>query len=42
METAVGRGVMREPVDVDDAIAIDQAARSLAKSLLPEVTLEAV
>jgi 1-deoxy-D-xylulose-5-phosphate reductoisomerase len=42
METAVGRGVMREPVDVDDAIAIDQAARSLAKSLLPEITLEAV
>ena len=35
MEKADGRGIMREPNDVDDAIAIDSDSRSLAESLLP-------
>jgi 1-deoxy-D-xylulose-5-phosphate reductoisomerase len=34
MENAEKRGFMREPVDVDDAIAVDHSARALAQSLL--------
>jgi 1-deoxy-D-xylulose-5-phosphate reductoisomerase len=37
MENADKRGIMREPVDIDDAIAVDQSARTLAHSLLPEI-----
>src|SRR6516164_8552887 len=37
MESAQGRGIMREPVDVDDAIAVDHSSRSLAQSLLPVI-----
>jgi 1-deoxy-D-xylulose-5-phosphate reductoisomerase len=37
MENADKRGIMREPVDVDDAIAVDHSARALAHSLLPEI-----
>ena len=40
MEKADGRGIMREPVDVDDAIAIDRDSRSLAESLLPEIAVK--
>jgi 1-deoxy-D-xylulose-5-phosphate reductoisomerase len=41
IENAQGRGIMREPVDVDDAIAVDHNSRSLAKSLLPEIAVKA-
>jgi 1-deoxy-D-xylulose-5-phosphate reductoisomerase len=37
MENADKRGIMREPVDIDDAIAVDHSARALAHSLLPEI-----
>jgi 1-deoxy-D-xylulose-5-phosphate reductoisomerase len=37
MENADKRGIMREPVDVEDAIAVDHSARALAQSLLPEI-----
>jgi 1-deoxy-D-xylulose-5-phosphate reductoisomerase len=37
IENAQGRGIMREPVDVDDAIAVDHSSRSLAQSLLPGI-----
>jgi len=37
IDNAHGRGIMREPVDVDDAIAVDHSSRSLAQSLLPAV-----
>src|SRR5579871_659867 len=37
MENAGKRGIMREPVDVDDAIAVDHSARALAQSLLPGI-----
>jgi 1-deoxy-D-xylulose-5-phosphate reductoisomerase len=37
IENAQGRGIMREPVDVDDAIAVDHNSRSLAQSLLPGI-----
>jgi 1-deoxy-D-xylulose-5-phosphate reductoisomerase len=37
MENAGRRGIMREPVDVDEAIAVDHSARALAHSLLPRI-----
>jgi 1-deoxy-D-xylulose-5-phosphate reductoisomerase len=37
MEKAGKSGIMREPDDVDDAIAVDQGARALAQSLLPGI-----
>jgi len=41
IENAEGRGIMREPLDVDDAIAVDHNSRSLAQSLLPEIAAKA-
>jgi 1-deoxy-D-xylulose-5-phosphate reductoisomerase len=41
LDSAKGRGIMREPIDVDDAIAIDQSTRELAQSLLPAIALKA-
>jgi 1-deoxy-D-xylulose-5-phosphate reductoisomerase len=41
LDSATGRGIMREPIDVDDAIAIDQSTRELAQSLLPAIALKA-
>jgi 1-deoxy-D-xylulose-5-phosphate reductoisomerase len=41
LESAQGRGIMREPVDVDDAIAIDESTRKLAQSLLPAIARKA-
>jgi 1-deoxy-D-xylulose-5-phosphate reductoisomerase len=37
MQDADKRGIMREPVDIDDAIAVDHSARALAQSLLPGI-----
>jgi 1-deoxy-D-xylulose-5-phosphate reductoisomerase len=37
IEKAQGCGIMREPIDVDDAIAVDLSSRSLARSLLPRI-----
>jgi 1-deoxy-D-xylulose-5-phosphate reductoisomerase len=37
LEAAAGRGIMHEPANVDDAIAIDQSTRELAQSLLPAI-----
>jgi 1-deoxy-D-xylulose-5-phosphate reductoisomerase len=42
IENAQGRGIMREPVDVDDAIAVDHSSRALAQSLLPVITGKAI
>jgi len=39
---AQGRGVMREPASIDDAITIDHESRSLARSLLPEIAAKAI
>ena len=41
LENANGRGIMREPADVDDAIAIDSSTRELAHSLLPAIAKKA-
>jgi 1-deoxy-D-xylulose-5-phosphate reductoisomerase len=41
LDSAKGRGIMREPIDVDDAIAIDQSTRELAQGLLPAIALKA-
>jgi 1-deoxy-D-xylulose-5-phosphate reductoisomerase len=41
LENATGRGIMHEPTSVDDAIAIDQSTRELAKSLLPGIARRA-
>ncbi len=42
LAAAARAGVMREPADVDDAIAIDHGARSLARTLLPEIAAKAI
>ena len=41
IDAAGGRGIMREPTSVDDAIAVDHISRSLARSLLPEIAVKA-
>ena len=41
LESAKGRGIMRAPTSVDDAIAIDQSTRELAQSLLPAIARKA-
>jgi 1-deoxy-D-xylulose-5-phosphate reductoisomerase len=41
LDDAKGRGIMREPNSVDDAIAIDQSTRELAQSLLPAIARKA-
>jgi 1-deoxy-D-xylulose-5-phosphate reductoisomerase len=41
IDAAEGRGIMREPTSVDDAIAVDHISRSLARSLLPEIAVKA-
>ena len=41
LDDAKGRGIMREPSSVDDAIAIDQSTRELAQSLLPAIARKA-
>jgi hypothetical protein len=41
IEAAAGLGIMREPVSVEDAIAVDNNSRGLAKSLLPEIAVKA-
>ena len=41
IDAAGGRGLMREPTSVDDAIAVDHISRSLARSLLPEIAVKA-
>jgi 1-deoxy-D-xylulose-5-phosphate reductoisomerase len=42
IEGAERRGIMREPVNVDDAIDVDHNSRSLARSLLPQVAVKAL
>jgi 1-deoxy-D-xylulose-5-phosphate reductoisomerase len=37
MEDAERRGIMREPADVEEAVAVDHSARTLAQSLLPGI-----
>jgi 1-deoxy-D-xylulose-5-phosphate reductoisomerase len=41
LEAADRRGALREPASVEDALAIDHTARSLARSLLPEIAAKA-
>jgi 1-deoxy-D-xylulose-5-phosphate reductoisomerase len=41
LDAAAGRGLLREPASVDDALAIDHGARSLAKDLLREIAAKA-
>jgi 1-deoxy-D-xylulose-5-phosphate reductoisomerase len=41
MESAVVRGILREPADVEDAIGVDNEARNLAAMLLPEIAAKA-
>jgi 1-deoxy-D-xylulose-5-phosphate reductoisomerase len=36
-----GCGILREPADMEDALAIDHIARSLARDLLPEIAAKA-
>jgi 1-deoxy-D-xylulose-5-phosphate reductoisomerase len=42
LEAAARRGLTREPTSVDDAVAVDQGARSLARELLPEIAVKAL
>ncbi len=41
IDAAGGRGIMREPTSVDDAISVDHNSRSLARTLLPEIAVKA-
>ena len=41
IETAAARGMLSEPSDVEAALAIDHNARSLARSLVPQIALKA-
>jgi 1-deoxy-D-xylulose-5-phosphate reductoisomerase len=41
MEAASGRGIMREPASVEDAVAVDDVSRSLTLGLLPEIAAKA-
>jgi 1-deoxy-D-xylulose-5-phosphate reductoisomerase len=42
MAAAPGRGIMREPSDIDEAVAVDHESRSLARSLLAEIAVKTV
>jgi 1-deoxy-D-xylulose-5-phosphate reductoisomerase len=42
LEAAHRDGVLREPASVEDALAIDHIARSLARNLLPEIAAKAM
>jgi 1-deoxy-D-xylulose-5-phosphate reductoisomerase len=41
LEAASQRGLMHEPGSVDDALSIDQDARSLARDLVPQIAAKA-
>ncbi|HVY57609.1 MAG TPA: 1-deoxy-D-xylulose-5-phosphate reductoisomerase [Xanthobacteraceae bacterium] len=41
LSAASGRGVLKEPEDLDGALAIDHIARRLAQDLLPEIAAKA-
>jgi len=41
MEAASGRGIMREPASVEEAVAVDHVSRSLTLGLLPEIAAKA-
>jgi 1-deoxy-D-xylulose-5-phosphate reductoisomerase len=42
LEAAHREGALREPASVEDALAIDHIARSLARNLLPEIAAKAM
>jgi 1-deoxy-D-xylulose-5-phosphate reductoisomerase len=41
MEAASGRGIMREPASVEDAVSVDHSTRLLTLGLLPEIAAKA-
>lgn len=42
LSAAAGRGLLREPASIADALAIDHNARTLARTLLPEIAAKAI
>jgi 1-deoxy-D-xylulose-5-phosphate reductoisomerase len=42
IDAAGGKGIMREPESVDEAIFVDHNSRQLARSLLPEIAVKAL
>jgi 1-deoxy-D-xylulose-5-phosphate reductoisomerase len=42
LEAASQRGIMREPASVDEALAMDRDAMSLARDLMPEIAAKAL
>jgi 1-deoxy-D-xylulose-5-phosphate reductoisomerase len=40
LDKAAGQGLLAEPAGIDDAIAVDHIARSLALGLLPEIAVK--
>jgi 1-deoxy-D-xylulose-5-phosphate reductoisomerase len=42
LEASDARGVLREPVDVAEALAVDHTARLLARDLLPQIAAKAL
>jgi 1-deoxy-D-xylulose-5-phosphate reductoisomerase len=41
LDIAAGRGLLAEPAGIDEALAVDHIARSLARDLLPEIAVKA-
>jgi 1-deoxy-D-xylulose-5-phosphate reductoisomerase len=41
LETAAGRGLLKEPETIEAALAVDHESRDLARSLLPEIAVKA-
>lgn len=41
LEASAARGVLREPEDAEEALAVDHTARMLARDLLPEIAAKA-
>jgi 1-deoxy-D-xylulose-5-phosphate reductoisomerase len=42
LEAALARGLLREPADMEEALAIDHDSRALARALLPEIAVKAI
>jgi 1-deoxy-D-xylulose-5-phosphate reductoisomerase len=41
IEATAARGALREPANIEDALAVDHIARCLARDLLPEIAAKA-
>jgi 1-deoxy-D-xylulose-5-phosphate reductoisomerase len=42
LESSASRGLLHEPADMEEALAIDDDARLLARALLPEIAAKTI